>query len=64
LKLKYGEPLSNFAFNVKSRRYYLGESQHPVFGKVVEGMEAGSVTRPLFQLNISRFGHTSLCPPV
>jgi len=26
--------------------------------------EAGAYTRPLCQLNLSRFGHTSLCSPV
>ena len=54
LKLKCDEPLSNFAFNFNLRRYNLVTADD--FGR-------GLHSSP-FQLNLSRFGHTTPCPPV
>jgi len=51
LKLKYDEPLSNFAFNFNLRHYYAVSGSIPAIDKLAEiakpEFKAGAYTRPL-----------------
>jgi hypothetical protein len=58
LKLKYDKLLSNVAFNFNLRRY----SQE--FLKWALQPPGRGLHSSTFQLNLSRVGHTSPCPPV
>jgi hypothetical protein len=56
LKLQYVEPLSNFGFNIKVRRYswadlYLFPADYGTF------CQAGAYTRPLISSTCDVFGH-------
>jgi len=69
LKLEYDETLSDFAFKFKLCRY-MKVSQAKMEQLTSESltMHDDAVGRGLhsstFQLNLSRVGHTSPCPPV
>ena len=60
LKLKYDKPLSKIAFKFNMRRY-ITEDGKMISRQCISGRASHSST---FQLNLSRSGHTSLCPPV
>jgi hypothetical protein len=60
LKLKRDELLSSFAFKFNMRRY-ITEDGKMISRQCISGRASHSST---FQLNLSRSGHTSLCPPV
>ena len=55
LKLKCDEPLLNFAFNFNLRR--CGKAALAALLPAGRGLRSST-----FQLNLSRFGHTSRCP--
>ena len=65
LKLKRDELLSNFAFKFNLRHYtgVVEGSVRAVLSVVGDLMGRGLHSSPV-QLNLSRFGNTSPCPPV
>jgi len=76
--MKYGNPLSNVAFEFNLRRYNEGDAHvgldfeirntYPPVAYVDDGVTLRAAGRGLhsstFQLNLSRFGHNSPCTPV
>jgi len=62
LKLKCGTLLSTFAFKFNSRRYTVVKAAEHA---TTAAMDAGrGLPSPTSHLNLSRFRHTSACPPV
>ena len=55
-KLNYDELLSNFGFKFNLCHYIMAGDGDAVAGR---GLHLSTI-----QLNLSRFGHTSPCPPV
>jgi hypothetical protein len=60
LKLNDDDPLSNLGFKFNLRRHISGGAKYHYYDNV-RGRGLHSFT---IQHNLSRFGHTSPCPPV
>jgi len=60
LKLKYASSRSSFAFKFNLRCYTWESPKEMIF----EMPTGGDLHSSTFQLNVSRFGHTSPCPTV